>query len=94
MAQTGRQGAPGSAKRFTLIHWVGSPDLSGLCIFFPWGAQHQTQNLIKEMDIFAFWQEAQNFLKARCARLGPWLALPLAAEHIMNAAGGARRRCK
>ena len=46
----------------------------------------------KEMDIFAF--EAQKFLKARCARLGTWLALPLAAEHIMNAAGSARRRCK
>ena len=56
--------------------------ISGLCIFFPWGAQHQTQKLIKEIDIFAFWQEAQNFLKERCARLGPWLALPAAAEHL------------
>ena len=32
--------------------------------------------MCKQMDVFAFSQEAQFFLKARCARLEPWHLLP------------------
>jgi|TARA_B100000767_G_scaffold231688_1_gene223244 hypothetical protein len=40
-------------------------------IFLVFGAQTHTPKMCKQMDVFAFSQKAQNFLKARCARLGP-----------------------
>ena len=41
------------------------------------GAQTHTPKMCKQIDVFAFSQEAQIFLKARCARLEPWHLLPL-----------------
>jgi len=40
-------------------------------IFLVFGAETHTLKMCKQMDVFAFSQKAQNFLKARCARLGP-----------------------
>ena len=44
--------------------------------FLVFGAQTHTPKMCKQMDVFAFSQEAQIFLKARCARLEPWHLLP------------------
>ena len=38
--------------------------------------------MCKQMDVFAFSQEAQFFLKARCARLEPWHLLPRRRKHM------------
>ena len=61
------------------------------------GAQTHTPKMCKQMDVFAFSQEAQFFLKARCARLEPWHLLPRrrkhmpAAVHVKAVADGALR---
>ena len=49
-------------------------------IFLVLGAKSDTPKMCKQMDVFAFSHKAQNFLKARCARLGPWHLLPPPAE--------------
>ena len=41
--------------------------------------------MCKQMDVFALSQEAQFFLKARCARLEPWHLLPPRRRHIFAA---------
>ena len=46
------------------------------------GAQTHTPKMCKQMDVFAFSQEAQFFLKARCARLEPWHLLPRRRKHM------------
>ena len=51
-----------------------------------WSAHHLSHKLSKEMDVFAFLQDTQNFLKARCARSEPQHGLPPAAEQDICAA--------
>ena len=46
------------------------------------GAQTHTPKMCKQMDVFVFSQEAQFFLKARCARLEPWHLLPRRRKHM------------
>ena len=51
--------------------------------------------MCKQMDVFAFSQEAQFFLKARCARLEPWHLLPPRArrQHALTSKQLLTARC-